>query len=329
MDTDLMKELPSQEKKIVKSIPKKSLGERWKKDIKKNWVIYVIFIPVALYFILFHYVPMVGIVLAFKDYNSVSGIFGSPWVGLENFRDLFSGDGGNFGNVMRNTSMMALLNLTIGFIVPVIFAILLSFIRTKRFKRTVQISSYMPYFIATVVVTQMFREFLDRGGAITTFLTWFGMEDQNLLANEKAPVFWFINCLIDVWQGFGYGAIVYCAAIANVNPNLHEAAAIDGANQWQRLWKVTMPSVLPLIITMLTLRVGLVFTTGFDKVILLYSPAIYDTADCLATYTHRNGILQGNYGLATASGLFQSVIASFLLITSNKLNRKIANTSLF
>ena len=299
----------------------------WKYDFTKNWQLYLLFVPVLAYFIIFHYAPMVGLLMAFEKFKPTRGLFGSQWVGLDNFRDLFTGD--TFLNVLRNTSAMAFLNLTVGFAAPVILAMLLSEIRIKRFTRTVQITSYMPYFVSAVVVTTLASEFLSSTGALTMVLSWFGFDRQNWLANPNIPVFWLINTFIEIWQGAGWGSIIYIAAIANVNGDLHEAAAIDGANRWQRLWRVTFPSILPLIIVMFTMRIGLVFRQGFDKVLLLYMPATYEVSDCLYTYTYRMAFGQTvNYGLSTASGLFQSVIGSFLLIVSNKLSKKLSGTSM-
>ena len=166
---------------------------------------------------------------------------------------------------------------------------------------------------------------------ITSLLTVFGVQNQNLLANHHVPVFWFINCFIDLWQGCGYGAIVYCAAIASVNPNLHEAAVMDGANKWKRLLHITIPTITPLVVTMFTLKVGLVFTQGFDKVLLLYMPSTYVTADCLATYTYRIAFADSyaDFGLSAASGLFQSVIATALLLFSNWLTQRATHSSRF
>ncbi|MCI2069373.1 MAG: ABC transporter permease subunit [Bacilli bacterium] len=317
------------QKRIIKALPKKSRRELWKRDIRKNWPMYLIFLPIAAYFIIFCYVPMVGIVIAFERYSPTKGILRSPWVGWENFADLFNGD--TFGLVMRNTIFMALLNLTIGFLAPVVFAILLSQVKVKWFKRVTQICSYMPNFIAAVVVSQLVIESLGSNGAITIFFSWFGAPaDKNWLADTTIPVFWLINTFIGVWQGLGMGAIVYSAAIASVNPNLHEAAAIDGANRWKRLWHVTVPSITPLVVSMWTLSIGTVFLVGFDKILLLYKPITYDVADCLATYTYRYAFgTSTNYGLSSASGLFQSVVGTFLLIVSNYLNRKFTNWSLF
>ncbi len=300
----------------------------WKYDFNRNGILYLLFIPVALYFIIFHYLPMFGLLMAFENFKVTKGVLGSEWIGLQNFFELFNGD--TFIKVLRNTSMMALLNLTIGFAAPVIIAMLVTQINYKAFRRSVQTISYLPYFVSAVVVTTLAREFLSSDGALTMLLSLFGFEQQNWIANPNIPVFWLINTGIEVWQFAGWGSIIYIAAISNVNNDLFEAAAIDGAGRWQRMWKVTLPSILPLIVVMLTLRIGLVFRMGFDKVLLLYLPSTYDTADCLYTYTYRLAFGQTvNYGLATASGLFQSVIGSVLLIVSNRISRKVSSSSMF
>ena len=299
----------------------------WKHDIKHNWMIYLLFIPVLVYFIVFHYAPMFGLIMAFENFKPSRGFFGSEWVGLANFHELFTGD--TFWKVLRNTTAMAILNLTVGFAAPVIFALFLSQVRLKVFKRSVQIMSYMPYFVSATVVCSLASEFLSSTGALTMVLSWFGFEKQNWLANPNIPVFWLINLFLDIWQGMGWGSIIYMAAIANVSNDLHEAAAIDGATRWQRMWKVTLPTILPLVLVMFIMRIGLVFRTGFDKILLLYMPMTYDTADVLYTYTYRMAFgSQINYGVSTASGLFQSVIGTVLLLISNRISRKAAGSSL-
>ncbi len=312
------------------SSPKKPIRLQegtWRYDLRRNWQIYLLFIPVAIYFITFHYAPMFGLAMAFERFKPTKGIFGSQWIWFDNFKDLFVGD--TFLLVLRNTTAMALLNLTVGFAAPVILAMLLSEVRIRRFSRTVQVISYMPYFVSAVVVTTLASEFLSSTGALTMVLSWFGFDRQNWLANPHIPVFWLINTFIEIWQGAGWGSIIYFAAISNVNGDLHEAAAIDGANRWQRMWRVTFPSILPLIIVMFIMRIGLVFRQGFDKVLLLYMPATYEVSDCLYTYTYRMAFGQTvNYGLSTASGLFQSVIGTTLLLVSNKLSKKFTGSSM-
>ena len=310
--------------KMPRKAPVRLREGTWKYDLNRNWALYLLFIPVAVYFLVFHYAPMFGLAMAFGDFRPSRGIFGSTWVGLENFTELFAGD--TFIKVLRNTTAMAVLNLTVGFAAPVILAMLMSEMRLKRYRRTVQTISYMPYFVSAVVVTTLASEFLDSTGAITAVLTWLGFDRQNWLANPNIPVFWLINTFIEIWQGAGWGSIIYIAAIANVNGDLHEAAALDGANRWQRLWKVTFPSIMPLVMVMFIMRIGLVFRQGFDKVLLLYMPITYDTADCLYTYTYRMAFGQTvDYGISSASGLFQSVIAMTLLIVANKLSRRAEN----
>lgn len=309
---------------VAAKAPARLVEGSWKYDFNRNWKLYLLFIPVAAYFLVFHYAPMFGLAMAFEDFRPSRGVFGSEWVWFENFKELFAGD--TFLKVLRNTTAMALLNLTVGFAAPVILAMLMSEMRLKRYRRTVQTISYMPYFVSAVVVTTLASEFLDSTGAITAVLTMLGFEQQNWLANPNIPVFWLINTFIEIWQGAGWGSIIYIAAIANVNGDLHEAAAIDGAGRWKRMWSITFPSIMPLVMVMFIMRIGLVFRQGFDKVLLLYMPLTYDTSDCLYTYTYRMAFGQTvDYGISTASGLFQSVIAMTLLIVANKLSRKAEN----
>lgn len=301
----------------------------WKQDWKRNKALYFVMIPCLLYFIIFHYLPMFGIVMAFEDFSVRKGFFGSDFVGFQNFIDLFTGD--QFLLAFRNTVAMALLNLTVGFIMPIIFAFLVTEIRHKKAKRVMQTVSYIPYFIAAVVVSQLVREFIGTDGALTSLLSFFGLEKQNWLANPNIPVFWLINCFTEVWQNIGFGSIMYVATIATVNGDYHEAAVLDGATRWQRITKITIPCIMPTIIVLFTLRIGLVFTTGFDKILLLYMPITYGTSDVLSTYTYRMAFASSpaNYGLSAASGLLQSVISMALLIFSNHLSKKLTGNSVY
>lgn len=301
----------------------------WREDFRKNWTLYLIFLIPAAWFIIFKYAPMGGLLMAFEDYNPGKGLLGSTWEGLDNFKELFSGD--MFPLAVRNTCAMALLNLTFGFAAPVILGLLISTLRSKGASRLVQTVTYMPYFVSAVVVCTLAKEFLNDTGAISHFLNAvFGLEKQNWLS-VNSPVFWFINCFLGIWQGAGYSAIIYIASINNISPDLYEAAAIDGATRFKRLWHVTIPSVLPIIIMMFTMQLGLVFMTGFDKVLLLYQPSTYTFSDCLATYTYRMafGAAGSDFGLSTASGLIQSVVATALLIGGNKASQKVAHMSMF
>ena len=300
----------------------------WKRDFKESWILYVLFLPVLAYFIIFHYIPMSGIFMAFEDYKVTKGLFGSEWVGLEKFIELFEDE--QFWLALRNSGAMALFNLTLGFVAPIILALLITSIKPSKGTRTLQTITYLPNFVSAVVVCSLASQFLDLNGGITRILSLLGFEQQNWLANSDVPVFWLINTGIGIWQGAGWGAIVYIAAIYNINGDLHEAAAIDGANRWQRLTHITLPGILPMIMMMFTLKIGLVFREGFDKVLLLYMPLTYDTADCLHTYTYRMAFGgMPDYSLSTASGLFQSVIATALLVFSNWANKKATGYALY
>ena len=305
----------------------------WKKDFKANWVIYLLFLPVLAWLVVFHFVPiLISIPLVFEDYEARYGLFGSPWVGWQNFTDLFTGGGtgsDSFLLALRNTAVIGVLNLTIGYIVPVIFALIVSQIRFKKYKRVCQMISYLPNFVAAVVIVQIMQNLLDRDGALTMIMhDLLGAENTNWIASSS-PAFWAWYIVFAVWQAFGYGSITYVSAISNIDGDLYEAASIDGANRWQMMWKITLPCIMPMIIMLWMLQIGLVFKVGFDKTYLLYNAttnAAY--SDTLFSYTMRM-TLDGNLGLATASSLFQSVVGTILLVFANWLSRKTAGVSMF
>ncbi len=312
---------PSRAKKSKPSVT-------WAQDFKKNWVLYLLFLPVLVWLILFHYAPMPGLFMAFQDYSIKKGLFGSKFVGLQNFIDLFTGTG--FGLAFRNTAAMAVLSLTLGFFPTILFAICLTTFPHRRLRRCFQLASYLPNFISAVIMCSLAAEFLNTDGAITRVLSFFGAEEQNWLANPNIPVFWIIYTLIGVWQGIGWGSIIYVSAINNVSGELQEAAAIDGANRFKRILYVILPGILPMIIMLWTLQIGMVFKMVGTNILLLYMPKTYDVADVLSTYTYRMAFgTTSNYGLSTASGLFQSILGTILLVVSNKLSRRAAGASLF
>lgn len=301
----------------------------WSKDFKLNWVIYLMFIPILLYEIILHYLPMFGILMAFEDYNVIDGYFGSEWVGFANFIELFSGEA--FPRALRNTIVIAVLRGTVGFIAPICFAVLLSLLRSKKYKRTVQTFSYLPNFVAALVVASLVIEFLGQDGPLTMLLTKFGAENQNWLANNRPPVFWIIYLFMGIWQSVGWGSIMYVASIATVSGDLQEAAAIDGATRLQRMFRITLPCIMPMIVMMLVLNIGLSFSMGFDNILLLYMPSTYNVSDTVYTYTYRMAFGGGNtnYSLSAASGLFQSLVGTVLLVGSNAISKKLSDTSLF
>lgn len=301
----------------------------WKKDFQQNKALYLIFLPVFIYFLIFHYLPMFGIVMSFQNYNVRQGIFGSQWVGLQNFIRLFSGD--QFPVALKNTVIIGIFNLIFGFTAPLIFALLITQVRQKRFRKGIQICTYMPNFVASMVICTLLIQFLGQDGAITNLLTKvFGLPAQNWLANADPPVFWLIYSISGAWQSFGYGSIIYVAAICSISGDLFEAAELDGAGRWQKIKSITLPTILPTIIMLLTLQVGTVFKAGFDRILLLYMPSTYAVSDTLYSYTYRMAFgASPDFGLSAASGLFQSVVGTVLLFLSNWLNKKAAKTSLF
>lgn len=297
----------------------------WRRDFRMFGGIYLLFLPILVYFIIFNYLPMFGIVMAFQDFKAVKGFFGSPWVGLENFIEFFTNP--EFFRILRNTLVISLLGLFFGFPLSILFALSLKEIIFTRFKRVVQTISYLPYFVSAVVIAGLIIEFVSSNGVITNLFVALGFDRQNLLLNPR--FFWAINLMSDIWQGLGYGSIIFIAAITNVSDELHEAAAIDGANRLSRVWHITLPSIAPTIVAILTLRVGLLMSVGFDKILLLYNPSIYETADVISTHVVRMGINRMQYGYSAAVGLFNSVVGTALLLFSNYLSRKTTEHSVF
>lgn len=300
-----------------------------KKDWQKNKMVYLLFIPIAVYLLIFNYIPMTGILMAFEDYSIKKGWFHSTWVGMENFAKLFSGSA--FPTALRNTFCMAFLNLILGFLPPVLLALLFSECKWIPFRRVAQLVSYVPSFISAVVVCNLLQQFVGKDGPITLLLSAaFGLENKNWLADANIPVFWIIYALMNVWVGMGWGSIVYTTSISNVNGELKEAAALDGANRLQRIQYIVLPELLPLVMMQLTLSVGTMFMAGWDKVLILYMPTTFNVSDVLYTYTYRMAFgSQVDYGLSTASGLFQSILGTVFLLVSNKLNKTVTGYALY
>jgi putative aldouronate transport system permease protein len=297
----------------------------WKSDFRMNWSVYLLFTPILAYFLVFNYLPMFGVVMAFQDFSAVRGFFGSKFVGLKNFIDFFSGP--DFLRVFRNTLAISFLNLGVGFPLSIIFALLLNEISFTAVKKFTQTISYLPYFVSAVVVCGLVINFVSSNGIITNLLVFLGMPRQNLLTDPK--FFWGINLLTDVWQGLGYGSILFIASLSGINSELYVAAAIDGANRLGRVWHVTLPALMPVIVTMLVLRCGMIMTVGSDKILLLYNPSIYETADVIATNVVRMGLERMQFGYSAAVGLFNSVMGLFMLVVSNFISRKLTENSVF
>lgn len=296
----------------------------WKHDFLMNKGLYLLMIPIVLYFLVFSYAPMAGILIAFEDFKPQRGLLGSDWVGLENFIKFFTNP--NFWVLLRNTLVISLLGLVITFPLTIIFALLLNELAVMKFKKLVQTLSYLPYFISLVVICGLVQEFCSSNGVITQLaMLIFGIDKQNLLTNPD--YFWAIYLVSDIWQNLGYGSIMFVAAITSVSGELHEAAAIDGAGRFRRVCNVTIPCIMPTIVTMLILKCGMLMNVGFEKILLLYNPSIYSTADVISSHVQRLGIEQAQYGYSTAVGLFNSIVGMILLFVSNSLSKKYADTS--
>lgn len=295
-------------------------------DFRRNKVIYLFCIPIIVWYVIFCYLPMGGIVMAFQNFQPAKGILDSPFVGLAQFRRFFKGP--YAWRLIRNTFMLSLLDLCFNFPAPIIFALLLNEVASKPYKKTIQTVSYMPYFISLVVMCGIIVDFTKSGGLISTLVAQLtGSRPQNLLGN--ASYFRAIYTISSIWQNLGYGSIIYMAALSGVDMELYEAATIDGANRWKQTLHVTLPSISSTIIIMLIMKMGSIMSIGSEKVLLLYSPAVYETSDVISTYVYRNGFLTYDYSFSTAVGLFNSVINTTILLTANAICKKVSETSLF
>lgn len=295
-------------------------------DFRRNKVIYFLCVPIVAWYIIFHYIPMGGIVISFQDYTPALGLTGSPWIGLDNFTRFF---GGEYAfRLIRNTFMLSLLDLIFNFPAPILFAMLLNEIHSRAFRRTIQTISYMPYFVSMVVMCGIIVDFTQSGGLISEAVALItGGRAQNLLGNKD--YFRTIYTVSSIWQGLGYGSIIYLAALSGVNQDLYEAARIDGAGRWKQTIHVTLPSISSTIVIMFIMKMGTMLSVGSEKVLLLYSPATYETADVISTYVYRNGFETYDYGFSTAVGLFNSVVNTVFLVSANFLCKKYTETSLF
>lgn len=309
----------------VRPKTRKFTKEAVAKDMRRHWKIYLMAVPGLLCLLLFSYLPMGGLALAFQNYKPKNGLFGSQWVGFKNFIDYFSSF--YFARTVRNTLWISFLQLVIEFPITVIFALLLNEIRNRKFKRTVQTISYMPYFISMVVISGIIIDFCSSRGAITSIVSLFTGNTQNLLS---IPQYWRpIYIISDLWQGLGFGSIIYLAALSGVDKELYEAAEIDGANRWKQTLHITLPGISPTIVIMLILKIGSMMSVGYEKTILLYNSQIYETADIISSYVYRKGLEEFNYGYSTAVSLFNSLINFILLIIANTLSKKYTESSLF
>ncbi len=296
-----------------------------KRDLVKNWPLFIMVAPAIAFFVIFCYMPMGGLLMAFENYKPKLGLLGSQFVGFKNFADFFGSI--YCWRVIRNTLILSLLQLGIEFPFTIFFALMLNELGSQKYKRTVQTISYMPNFISMVVVAGIIVDFCASDGAITSLVGAITGDYSNLLAN---PSYWRpIYVISDLWQGVGFGSVIYVAALAGVDKSLYEAAEIDGANRFQRILHVTIPGIMNTIVIMLILRIGQMLSVGYEKTILLYNSQVYETADIISSFVYRKGLQEFNYGYSTAVSLFNSVINFTLLCVSNAISKRYTESGLF
>lgn len=271
----------------------------------------MLFIPVF-FVLVYRYIPMPGIILAFKTYKARLGVFGSPWVGLENFRTLFGMSG--FTDAIWNTFFMASMKIIFGILVPVVFSLMLNEVEKIHIKKIIQTIVYLPHFISWILLAGIIAKIMGQYGIINNALVKFGREPVIFLARKD--LFPGIMIITDVWKEFGYTSIVYLAAITGIDPNLYEAASIDGAGRWRQTFHVTLPGMIPTIILMTALSLGRILDAGFDQIFNLYSPVVYKTADIIDTFTYRMAFENSQFGISTAAGLFKSAVSCFFVVFS-------------
>ncbi|MCM1343864.1 MAG: ABC transporter permease subunit [Lachnospiraceae bacterium] len=296
------------------------------KNMATHPLLYLMILPVLAYFVVYHYYPMYGMIISFFDYVPTKGIFGSNFVGLKHFRAFLEDP--YFFRTMRNTLSINLLLLLFGFPFPIVFAILLNELRSARFRKVTQTVTYMPHFISTVVICGLMLDFCKSKGVITTIISAVsGMEPINLFS--QSAFFQPLYVLMCIWQEFGWDSIIYFAALTGIDQTLYEAADIDGAGRWKKILHITIPGISPTIIILLIMRIGNMMTLGWDKILLLYNPMIYEKADVISTYVYRIGLMNFQYSFSTAVGVFNSVINFLLLLSANAVSRKVNETSLW
>jgi len=313
-------------KDLTLNTQKKTSTDKKRWNMKRNWPLHMMLVPAVLLAIIFQYVPMAGIVIAFQDFKPWLGFTGSKWVGWDNFRYLFLYP--DVGQVIWNTLVIAVFKIIAGLIAPLSFAVLLNEIRWAGFKRVSQTLVYLPHFMSWVILGGILLDILSPQG---------GMVNKLVIALGGEPIFflgdgtWFRITIIvsDVWKEFGFGTIVFLASLSGINPALYEAAEVDGANRWKQTVHITLPALLPITIVVLTLSLGNILNAGFDQVFNLYNPLVYDKGDIIDTFVYRLGILNGKMSLATTVGLFKSVVATILIVVSYRLADKFANYRVF
>lgn len=288
--------------------------------------LHLLVLPTIVFFIIFSYVPMYGLTIAFKDYSFMKGIMDSPWVGFKHFEAFF--DSIFFWRLIKNTVLLSVQALIFAFPVPIIFALLLNEVRVKWFRNTIQTISYFPHFVSIVIVVGMLHILLSpESGIINVLLGQLGVKPIAFMQTSE----WFrpLYIISDIWQGFGWASIIYLAALTGVSPELYEAAQIDGASRFKQVWHVSIPAIAPTIIILFILNVGGIMNVGYEKILLMYNPGIYEVSDVISTYVYRKSILGGEFSFGTAIGFFNNVINFALIVTVNYISKKVSSVSLW
>lgn len=295
------------------------------RNFRRYKYIYIMALPVVIYYLIFMYWPMYGAQIAFKQYSPGKGITGSPWIGFAHFAKFFRSF--YLVRLLRNTLLISLYSLLFSFPAPILLALLLNELRSNRFKRCVQTISYLPHFISVMVVCGMIIDFTRSDGLINDVAALFGGARQTMLLNPA--LFRSIYIVSDIWQGVGWGSIIYLSALTGIDAQQYEAAVIDGAGRFQKMLHVTLPGIAPTIVIMLIMRVGQIMNVGYEKIILLYNGNTYETADVISSFVYRKGLVEADYGYSTAIGLFNSSVNLLLLLIANTVSRRVSETSLW
>ena len=308
-------------------IRRQSFGRRLSKDFQRNKYVYLMLIPVLAFYILFRYLPIKNMIIAFQDFKIFKGIAGSKFVGLKNFENFFNSR--DCWRLIRNTLILSAYSIVFHFPLPIILALMINEVKHTKFKRTIQTVSYMPHFISVVVICGLLRNFVSGDGIINQVIGFFDPNWVSVNLLTKPEYYRRIHIISGMWQQVGWDSIIYLATLSTIDQQLYEAAYIDGANKWQRILHVTLPGLVPVISVQFIMRVGHVMSVGYEKILLLYNAAIYETSDVIATYLYRYTLLKSNYSLGAAIGVFNSLVSVAILLTVNTLFRKFSENSLW
>ncbi len=323
----LAQELQSAEVQPPKTPKHTKIGKALKKDMKKNWAMYLLLLPAVVFFAIFCYAPMVGLLMAFQDFDLNLGFFHSPWVGFKHFVTFFNDM--YFWRLLGNTLLFSLYDILFVFTTPILLALLINGVKRRRYRRVILTAVYLPYFISTVVVCGIISSLVDTNGIFGIIFTKLGLLEEGMSMLGDPRHFRAIIIVSNIWQTVGFNSVIYVAALGGIDPCLYEAAELDGANWFKKVLHISLPAILPTIMMMLIMKIGMMLNVNFEKIYLLYSTPTYNVGEVISTYIYRYGAIGGNYSYTTAIGLFQSVFGFILLLIANWLSRKFTSSSVF